>query len=182
MNTLYIALVVAVVGPVILSWITGRQRKTEKEQDYARQDAVALEAKRQQDEVAAQVAKDQKILADRQDEVAKQAEGVAKLLLAAQTKTTLETDEVARLAATAEGIARGSQIIITLSHPNGNRQNVLLSEVPRVGEDIRLSNGAEAPWLVVDHVLWVEGTDPPHVIVSVHPRLDEAPASLGWEN
>lgn len=169
MNTLYIALVVAVVGPVILSYVTGRQRKSEKAQDYERQDNVAAEAKRQQDEVAAQAAEAASLLATRQDEIAEQAERVAQLLLEAQKKTTKETDEVARLAA-GEGTQRGSMIAITLSYPNENRENVLLAEVPRVGENIRLSNGAEQPWLTVEHVLWVEGTDPPHVIVSVRPR------------
>ena len=176
MSTLYIALIVAVIGPVILSWLQGRQRKAEKEQDYKRQDDVAAEAKRQQDEVAGQAAKAAKLLLDRQDETNKQAENVAKLLLAAQTKTTLGTDEVARLAAGVEGDGRigprPDMVAITLSYPNENRENVLLADVPRVGENIRLSNGAEEPWLTVEHVLWVEGTAPPHVIVSVRPRGD----------
>ena len=167
MNTLYIALVVAVIGPVILSYLNGKQSKASKEQDYARQDTVAAEALRQQEEVAVQAASAAKLLADRQDEIAHQAEGVAQLLLEAQKKTTKETDEVARLAATAEGVQRGSMIAITLSYPNENRENVLLAEVPRVGENIRVSNAADRPWLVVEHVLWIEGTDPPHVIVSV---------------
>jgi len=165
-STLPIALIV-VLGMVATALITGWQQRSGKRQDYARQDAVAKEAKRQQDEVASKAAEAAKLLAERQDEIAKHAEGVAQLLLAAQAKTTLATDEVARRASSAEG-ATVSQVVITLAYPSGNRTEVFLSEVPRVGENIRLSNGAEEPWLVVDHVLWVEGTRPPHVIVSVH--------------
>jgi type II secretory pathway pseudopilin PulG len=165
MNTL----IIAIIGPLLLALLLGWQQTRAKKQDYARQDAVAKEAKRQQDEVAAQAAEAARLLAERQDETAKQAEAVAQLLLEAQKKTTKETDEVARLAA-GEGTQRGSMIAITLSYPNGNRQDALLAEVPRVGENIRLSNGADEPWLVVDHVLWLEGTSPPHVIVSVYPR------------
>lgn len=172
MNTLYIALVVAVIGPVILSWLQGRQRKSEKEQDYKRQDDVADEAKRSADEVAAQAAKAAKLLADQQAETTRQAENVAKLLLAAQSKTKEGTDEVARLAAGSDGTVHSGMFTITLSYPNENREDVLLAHVPRIGENIRLRNGAERPWLTVVDVLWVEGTTPPHIIVSVRPRVD----------
>jgi len=166
MNTIVVAALASVIGPGILAVLLGRQRSKEKRQDYERQDAVADEAKRQQDEVAATAAEAARLLAEQQTETAKQAERVAQLLLAAQEKTTLATDEVARKASAAES---ASQVVIALAYPNGNRMEVLLLEVPRIGENIRLSNGAEEPWLVVDHVLWVEGTRPPHVIVSVHP-------------
>ena len=172
MNTLVIALLASVVGPSILALLLGHQRSKEKRQDYKRQDDVANEAKRQQDEVAEQAKVAAKLLSDRQDEIAKQADGVAKLLLEAQKKTTRETDEVARLAATGD-VSRGPHLVVTLSYPNGNRQEVLLADVPRVGENVRLSNGAEDPALVVEHVLWVQSdrsTTEPCVIVSVRAR------------
>ena len=128
--------------------ITGWMQRAGKRQDYERQDAVAK-----------QVAEDRRQADARADEV-------AKLLVAAQARQAGAADEVARLAA---GDNSGSHVAVTLSYPNGNRQSVVLAEVPRVGENVRLSNGADEPWLVVDHVLWVEGTEPPHVIVSVHP-------------
>jgi type II secretory pathway pseudopilin PulG len=172
-NSLIVVLIVAIIGPVILSYLSGRQRRKEKEQDYERQDAVATEAKRQQDEVADKAAEAAQLLSDRQDEIAKQAEGVAQLLLAAQQKTTKETAEVARLAATSDSVVGPVVLTITLAYPNGNRQEALLAEVPRIGEHIRLSNGADDPWLTVVHVLWVEGTQPPHVIVSVRPLINK---------
>lgn len=172
MNTLYIALVVAVIGPVILSALQGKQRKSEKEQDYKRQDDVANEAKRSADEVATQAAKAARLLSDQQAETTKQAENVAKLLLAAQSKTKEGTDEVARLAASSGGVSSKGMVAITLSYPNENREDIFLAEVPRVGENVRLSNGPERPWLVVEHVLWIEGITPPHVIVSVRSRAD----------
>lgn len=44
-NTLGVALIVAVVGPVVLSWIAGRQRRIEAKLGYARQDALVAQAK-----------------------------------------------------------------------------------------------------------------------------------------
>jgi hypothetical protein len=41
---LLVALLVAVVGPFLLTWLTGRQRRAEKMQDYKRQDEVAERA------------------------------------------------------------------------------------------------------------------------------------------
>lgn len=165
--------VIVVLGTIASALITGWLQRVGKRQDYERQDAVAAaavevaaEAKRQQDEVARLAAEDRRQAEERQEEV-------ARLLVAAQATQKGATDEVARLAA-GDGVRNGLHVSVTLSYPNGNRQAVVLAEVPRVGENIRLSNGAEEPWLIVDHVLWVEGTDPPHVIVSVHPLKSDA--------
>src|SRR5687767_9423964 len=92
MDTVWVALLVAVIGPLLLSWLNGRQqqsklaaehkqRMADKVQDYARQDAVA-----------------DRLLA-RQNAVASQAAAAAELLLAAQQESIRRTDEVARLAA-----------------------------------------------------------------------------------
>ena len=62
---------------------------------------------------------------------------------------------------------------VTVSYPNGQQQEVLLAGVPRVGESIRLANGAPGATLIVLHVLWLQadGRDPaPQVIVEVRPR------------
>ncbi len=64
-------------------------------------------------------------------------------------------------------------IVVVLSHPNGQRQEVLLAGVPRIGDHVRLANGATAPSLVVEHVLWMEAVQvppEPQVIVSVRPH------------
>lgn len=66
-------------------------------------------------------------------------------------------------------------IRVELSFANGQRQEVLLAGVPRAGESIRLSNGAQTPSLIVEHVLWMEGSGnspEPSVIVVVRPRSD----------
>jgi hypothetical protein len=68
-----------VVGPLLLAYLTGRQRTRDKREDWARQDAVAAKA----------------------DAVAEQARVAAELLLAAQKASIKRTDEVARLAAEA---------------------------------------------------------------------------------
>ena len=65
-------------------------------------------------------------------------------------------------------------ITVTLSHPNGQRQEVLLAGVPRKGDHIRLTNGV-SPSLEVLHVLWLQGTissPEPDVIVVVQPHSE----------
>jgi len=64
-------------------------------------------------------------------------------------------------------------IVVTLSHPNGQQQDVLLAGVPRKGESIRLRNGVTDPALMVEHVLWMEGQDrsgEPSVVLVVRPH------------
>jgi hypothetical protein len=65
-----ITLTGSVVGPLLLSHLNNRQRRADKLEDWARQDAVAA-----------------------------QAQEAAALLLEQQRKTTVQTEEVARLAA-----------------------------------------------------------------------------------
>jgi hypothetical protein len=67
-------------------------------------------------------------------------------------------------------------INVTISFPNGNRQEVLLAGVPRVGESIRLrGRSADSPSLIVEHILWQEGLgNPPNpdIIVVVRERTE----------
>jgi hypothetical protein len=67
-------------------------------------------------------------------------------------------------------------ITVTLSFPDGQDRNVMLRDVPRVGEHIRLKDARPGdPSYVVEQVLWREvanGRDlDPGVIVSVHPYV-----------
>lgn len=49
-------------------------------------------------------------------------------------------------------------LTVTISHPNGEREEVLLSGVPRVGDSIRLRKAdASTPALIVEHIVWQEG-------------------------
>lgn len=68
-------------------------------------------------------------------------------------------------------------IAVIVSYPNGQQQEVLLAGVPRVGERVRLRNGAPSPQLIVEYVLWVEGEREPQVIVGVRPTISDAPVS-----
>lgn len=60
---------------------------------------------------------------------------------------------------------------VVLIYPNGDRDQVLLADVPRVGESIRRHSAVpNEPTLVVEHVLWMEangGDRSPSVLVSV---------------
>lgn len=63
---------------------------------------------------------------------------------------------------------------VTLAYPNGQRDDVQLAGVPRVGEQVRRLNGPESSALVVEYVVWMEGSGAdrePAVLVGVrhHP-------------
>jgi hypothetical protein len=101
-----------ILGPLLLAYLNGRQRRAEKAddakqrqaekaEDYARQDLVAERLTSRQDEVAAQAAEAAALLVERQDAAATKAAEAARLLLAAQKASIERTDEVARLAAEA---------------------------------------------------------------------------------
>ncbi len=67
-------------------------------------------------------------------------------------------------------------ITVCLVFPNGRRQEVILSGVPRVGEGIRLENGNQGTSsLMVEYVMWEEGIGghEPSVLASVRERKNE---------
>lgn len=67
---------------------------------------------------------------------------------------------------------------VTLSYPNGRRVEIILDQVPRKGESIQRTNGPEARTLIVEHVIWLEGSGEnpdPGVLLLVRPHPD-APA------
>lgn len=59
-------------------------------------------------------------------------------------------------------------ILVVLLYPDGQRREVILAAVPRIGETIRLK-GSHDPLLVIEHVLWMEASNglEPTVLVSV---------------
>jgi hypothetical protein len=68
-------------------------------------------------------------------------------------------------------------LAVLLLYPNGQRQDILLAGIPRVGERVRLANGVNAPPLVIEQVTWIEGsgrTPEPEVILSVRAAPDPA--------
>ena len=73
-----------------------------------------------------------------------------------QVRETVEEDQV---------------ISVVLQYPNGQRQEKILSGVPREGERIRLTAmDPDSPSLVVEQVMWEEGNGSqlePQVIVMV---------------
>lgn len=73
MSTLVVALFVAVIGPLLLSWLNGIQRRKEKIEDYARQDEVADRATA----VAEQAATAAQLLVEDNKRVALAAAGAA---------------------------------------------------------------------------------------------------------
>jgi hypothetical protein len=73
MQAVWIALIVAAPAaavPVLVAWITGVQRRKEKKQDYARQDAVADRLAARQDAIAAKAAEKAELLLDANERVA----------------------------------------------------------------------------------------------------------------
>jgi hypothetical protein len=80
-----------VAGPLLLAYLTGRQRSRDKREDWARQDAVAAKAQA----VADQAKEAAELLRTRQDEVAAQAAEAARLLLAANERVAIQSGEAA---------------------------------------------------------------------------------------
>jgi hypothetical protein len=74
--TIAIVIFSSVTAPLIVVHLTGRQRHREKEQDYARQDAVADEAARQQGAVREQAEEAARLLVENNRLVAEQGEVV----------------------------------------------------------------------------------------------------------
>jgi hypothetical protein len=65
-------------------------------------------------------------------------------------------------------------ILVVLAYPNGQRENVQLDGIPRVGDHIRLADAEPgANPLVVEAVVWLEkNTVEDHgVLVTVRQRL-----------
>jgi uncharacterized membrane-anchored protein YhcB (DUF1043 family) len=83
MEVIFVAVIVSVIAPTLLAFLTNRQRITERRMDWDRQDAR------------------EKADRERQEAVAKQAAEAAELLLAEQRATKARTEEVAVLAARA---------------------------------------------------------------------------------
>lgn len=113
--TALVALMTSVVSPILLSYLTGMQRRQERRDDYARQDMVAARAEKavvdaahQQTETARLLAQRQNEAARKADEVAAQAAQAATLLLEQQQLTNAKADEVAGKAAIAVEIASSS--------------------------------------------------------------------------
>jgi hypothetical protein len=64
---------------------------------------------------------------------------------------------------------QGGDLRLVIVYPNGQRSDALFSDVPRVGDHVRLQNAKPSdPALVVEHVLWTEivgaGAEPNVVI------------------
>ena len=62
-------------------------------------------------------------------------------------------------------------ITVTLSFPNRQQREVLLAGIPRVGEHVRLGNGASESSLLVEQVVYLEARngEAPQVLVIVKP-------------
>lgn len=162
MSALWIALAVAIsstAGPLLLARQLNRQRRvaaSEKAEDRKREDNVAAEALRQQEEVRVEDLRSKKEIADT-------AEQAAALLLQAQKSAAAGTAEVAKqLAGEASAVAHAYGIPVVISYvETGQRDEVMLSNVPRIGEHVRMRNGPGAPSVIVEDVVWMEAFLPP---------------------
>jgi hypothetical protein len=71
MSAVWVAIMVAVIGPTLLTWLQGRQHAADRREDWERQDLVAERLQQRNEEVAA-----------RAHDVAIQTQHAAQLLLA----------------------------------------------------------------------------------------------------
>ncbi len=69
-------------------------------------------------------------------------------------------------------------ITVIVSYPNGEREEVILAGVPRIGESVRLNSGdpSQAAF-IVEHVIWTEGGGngrrDAEVILTIRKRTDQ---------
>jgi hypothetical protein len=78
-----IAGVIGLVSPMAMSWLTNRNRRSEKMEDYARQDAVA-----------AQAATAAALLAGKQEEIARATREAARLLVASNERQATAASDI----------------------------------------------------------------------------------------
>jgi hypothetical protein len=105
-RTLYVALVVAVIGPFLLAWLTGRQRRQEKQQEWVRQDLVA------------------KRLEDRQIDIDKGLKEVAKQAKKNAESTDSQLHEIHTLVNSDMTAARQGELIAVEAHLAALARNV----------------------------------------------------------
>jgi len=174
MEAVWIALIVAMGGAmttILTVWLTGRQVRAGKAQDYERQDAVALQAaeaakllaERQDaaeakaDEVVRQAAEAARLNEERQDAIQKQTAETAKLLLAAN-------ERVAEQSAHASEVTNGKLSQIhelvnsNLSAQMSENHEALEQQVALMREIIRINRlaGLEPSQAVRDALAAVE--------------------------
>lgn len=97
MNTIVVALIVSlgtVLSPALLSYLTGRQRRQEKAEDYARLDAVAARAEAIAGAAAAEAAAVASQAAHAAELLLESNERVAAAAAAAATTTTGQLDQI----------------------------------------------------------------------------------------
>jgi len=118
------------ISPLLLAAFINKQSRRDKAVESA-----------ERAKVAKQVADAAELLKTAQSEAARLAAEAAADLIATTADLTARTDEVARLAAqkgsTAAPSVMGPTRCVMLEYPNGNRQEITLSGVPRIGESIR---------------------------------------------
>jgi hypothetical protein len=90
METIAVALIVAIVAPALLSILTARQNRANREADYARQDLVAEKVER----AAGQAAEAALLLKERQEAQAAAAARVAERLLANNARDAEDTEVI----------------------------------------------------------------------------------------
>ncbi len=97
-----VALFTSITAPVLLVFLTGKQRRADDERAAERRHTEKVEDWARQDAVAARLLEAQAASAAKAEEVARKAAEAAELLLGAQTESIVRTDEVARIAAEAQ--------------------------------------------------------------------------------
>ena len=123
-TTIIVALA-AVAGAGLPTWLAGRQRREEKEQDWARQDAVA-----------AQAAEAARLLEERQDETERRAAEVASQLRVANTLVTQQNAVTnGKLAQIHELVNSNLTSQMEEGHASLVQQLVLMREVVRLNHE-----------------------------------------------
>jgi len=145
LTLIIVAMIAGVLGPGVLAYITGRQRRSEKLDDYARQDKVAGEAaiaaKNLQDSQAALAAQ----AAEASNTAARQAAEAARLLVISNEVQAVAARDQSEKLAVIHGLVNSS-LTSAISGELGSTQRelVLLKAAPRTPESRAAIEVAEA--------------------------------------
>jgi len=157
MEAVWIALIVATGGAattILTVWLTGRQVRAGKDQDYKRQDEVAAQAaeaakllaERQDaaeakaDEVVRQAAEAARLNEERQDAIQKQTAEAAKLLLASNKEVAQQAVQAAlltngKLNQIHELVNSNLSAQMSEAHTALAQQLVLMNEIVRLNQE-----------------------------------------------
>jgi hypothetical protein len=144
LTVILVAMIAGVLGPGVLAYITGRQRRSEKLDDYARQDKVAAEAAAAAQNLQISQAALAQQAADASTLAATQAAEAARLLVVSNAAQATAAKETSEKLTVIHGLVNSSLTeAISSELASTRRELVLLKRARRTAESRKAIEVAE---------------------------------------